>query len=118
MNRFHDFLSCVVEVVCADNGEVGFGDELLTKRYVSAFEANNEWDVKFKLSCCCEDAFCNDVTLHDATKDVHQDTFDLRVRKDDLERCRNLLFSCPTSYVEEVCWITTEVLDDVHCCHC
>ena len=61
-----------------------------------------------------DDALGDDVALHDTTKDIHEDRFDVAVGNQNLEGFGDLLFRRATPDVEEIGRATAGVLNDVH----
>ncbi len=61
-----------------------------------------------------DDAFGDDVALHDAAEDVDEDALHIGVAHDDLEGLRHLLLGGAAADIEEVGGLAAEQLDDVH----
>ena len=61
-----------------------------------------------------DDAGGDDVAIHDAAENVHEDALHVRVAQNDLERRRDLFLARAAADVEEVRRAAAEMLDDVH----
>ena len=66
---------------------------------------------------CGEDAARDFVAAGDAAKDVEQDGFDIRVRKDDAHRSGYFFGARAAADIQEVGWFAAEQFDDVHAGH-
>ena len=69
------------------------------------------------LASCLNDALGNSIALHDASKDIHEDCFHLGMLTKDLESSFDLRGGCSTANVQEVGWLASLELNDVHGCH-
>ena len=109
-----DFLSGVGDVGCGCEFETGFGKELAAGFDVGAFQAHHErhWEVDGFHGI--DDALSDDVALHDAAENIHQNGFHSLVRDKDLECLGDLLLGGSTSYVEEVGGFAAVVFNDIH----
>ena len=83
------------------------------QRWYGTLKTDNERDGKFDFLGRTDDAFSDNIALHDATKDVDKQRFDFRVRGQDFERFLHLLFVGTTSNIKEVGRGTTVELDDI-----
>src|SRR6478672_3579966 len=80
-----DLLRRIVEIIGSRDGEAGFIEDFLAELDIGAFEAHDERHLEADFLNGGDNAFGDDVTLHDATEDVDEDALDLRVGSDDLE---------------------------------
>lgn len=109
-----DFLGGVEDVVAGDEVEPAFLKCLLTCCDIVALESNDEGNVEADFLGSRDDAFGDDVAVHDAAEDVDEDGFHVGVAGDDLEGRCDLFLGGTTSDVEEVGGVASGVLDDVH----
>src|SRR6056297_1705520 len=86
LDRFHDLLRAVLEIVGGDHVNIGGVDDLLALFDVRPFQAHNQWNLETHLFHGRDNAFRDHVAAHDTAEDVDQDALDLRIRCDDLER--------------------------------
>eukprot|EP00581_Thalassiosira_minuscula_P037916 CAMPEP_0184443946 /NCGR_PEP_ID=MMETSP0740-20130409/926_1 /TAXON_ID=385413 /ORGANISM="Thalassiosira miniscula, Strain CCMP1093" /LENGTH=214 /DNA_ID=CAMNT_0026812481 /DNA_START=241 /DNA_END=882 /DNA_ORIENTATION=- len=114
LNRFHDLLGTVGQVVGGDHIKTGGVDDLFAGFHVGALKAHNQRNLQANLFHSGHNALCDYVTAHDAAEDVHKDAFDLWVRRDDFERFSHFLFGGAATHVEEVRRLSTVEFDDVH----
>src|SRR6478609_9126900 len=114
VDRRDDLLGGIVEIVSCRDRETGFVEDLLAELDIGAFEANDERNLETDFLNRCDNAFGDDVALHDAAEDVDEDALDLRVGRDDLEGSRDLLLAGATADVAEVSRLLAVQLDDVH----
>src|SRR2546427_9153904 len=56
----------------------------------------------------------NDVALHDAAENVHENPFNIAVAEDDFERGGDLFLACTTADIEKIRGAAAIMLDDVH----
>src|SRR5690625_3081717 len=70
--------------------------------------------MKAHLARGCHNALGDHIAAHDATENVDEDAFDVRVREDDLEGRGHPLLGGAATHVEEVGRIAAIELDDVH----
>src|SRR5690606_41764543 len=54
------------------------------------------------------------VTAYNATADIDQDRFYVRILENDIKACLDRLCTSRSAYVKEVCRFTTRKLDNVH----
>src|SRR5258708_13999147 len=64
-----------------------------------------------------DDPLGDDVTFHDPAEDIHQDRLHVLIRNEDLKRLCYLRFTRSASYIQEVSWFSSCVLDDIHRSH-
>mmetsp|Transcript_30542 Transcript_30542/g.76647 ORF Transcript_30542/g.76647 Transcript_30542/m.76647 type:complete len:255 (+) Transcript_30542:208-972(+) len=65
-----------------------------------------------------DDTFSDDITSHDTTKDVHQDSFHVLVIGQQLEGFSHTLHIGSSAYIQEVGRFSTMQFDNIHGCHC
>src|SRR5690606_27450772 len=75
---------------------------------------DDERDLEAQLLGSRDDAVRDDVALHDAAEDVHEDALNSLRLEDDLEGLRDGLLRGAAADVEEVRRLAAEVLDGVH----
>src|SRR6266852_513567 len=56
----------------------------------------------------------DDVALHDAAKNIHENPFNVAIAKDDFKGGSDLFPGCTAAYIEEIGRTPAIVLDDVH----
>src|ERR1700753_550302 len=62
--------------------------------------------------------FGNSITANNASKNVDKDTCDLWITGDELKSLLDCSWSSTATNIEEIGWITTINLNDIHSCHC
>jgi hypothetical protein len=90
------------------------GEDVLALLHVGAFEAHDQRNLQVHFLRRGDDAVGDDVALHDAAEDVHQDALHRGIAENDLERRRHLLRGGAAAHVEEVGREFAVQLDDVH----
>lgn len=108
----------LVEVVLGQDAELRLADQLLGLVDVCALETDDDGQCEVQLFGGGDDTLCNDIATHDSTEDVHKDHVDLRIGGDDLKSFLDRVGSGAATDVQEVCWIPSVELDDVHRGHC
>ena len=112
--RRNDFLGCFTEGLRGFDFQSALGQEGSALFDISAFEADDEGDGNLHGGGGSDDAPGDNVTVHDAAKNVDQDSPDILITEDDFECLGYLLFSGASTDVEEVGRVSAKVLDDVH----
>jgi len=108
------FFRRVGEVVGGDDRQAGPCQDVLAEIDVGALQPDHERHAERHFAGRGDDPLGDHVAAHDAAEDVHQDTLDVRIGENDLERRRHLLLGCAAADIEEVCGRCTVELDDVH----
>src|SRR5690606_33613895 len=109
-----DLLGGVVEIVGGLDGQAAFVQDLLAQLGVRAFQTDDQRHLQAHFLHRRDNAFGDDVALHDAAEDVDQDALDGRVGGDDLEGRRDLVLAGAAADVTEVGRLFAVQLDDVH----
>src|SRR5690606_4945399 len=109
-----DLLGGIVEVIGRNHVQAALIDDLLAQFHIGTLETDNQRNLEANFLDGCDNAFCDDVALHDAAEDVDENAFDARISSDDLEHSRDLLLASATADVTEVCGLCAVELDDVH----
>src|SRR6056297_3362237 len=110
----YNLFGAVFQVVGGDHVEPGIRDDFLALFDIGAFQTHNQRYLQAHLFDGGNDAFGDHVAAHDATKDVDQNAFDLRIGGDDLERLGHFFLGGATAHVKEVGRFSAIELDDVH----
>src|SRR5690606_13602418 len=113
-DRRDDLLGGVVQVIGGRDGQTRLVQDLLAQLDVRAFQTHDQRHLQAHFLHRGDDAFSDDVALHDAAEDVDQDAFDLGVGGDDLEGRCDLLLRGAAADVAEVGGFLAVQLDDVH----
>src|ERR1019366_1391800 len=113
-NRLHNLLRRVGHRIAGDDGHAGFGQRLFAGDDVVAFEPDDEREFQAGFLHRRDDAGGDDVAIHDAAENVHEDALHMRIAQNNLERRRDLFLACAAAHVEEIRRIAAEMLDDVH----
>jgi succinyl-CoA synthetase beta subunit len=86
----------------------------VVKKLYEAFQAHHQRDLQRDFLGGGDDAFGDDVALHDAAEDVDQDALHVRVADDDLEGLGHFFLGGAAAHVQEVGRLAAIELDDVH----
>lgn len=143
VGQLDDLLSGLFHVVAGDDPHVALVNEGLGLLHSRSLEPNHEGDVQTELAHRINDSLRNDIALHDSSKDVDKNGADLKkkrekresekrnqqgkkrkkreetkshmgIRGNDLEGLSDLLGIGTSSHIEEVGWVSSVDLDDIH----
>src|SRR5439155_18770176 len=81
------------------------------------FEPDDQRQVKVCFFHCRDDPGRNDVALHDAAENIHQNPLNIAVAENDLERGSDLFLAGAAAHIQEICRDSTVMLDNVHRSH-
>ena len=105
------------KIVCWNDIESAVFQNFFAEIDVCTLQPHNERNPQADILARRDNAFGDDVALHDATENVHQNTFDVLVFQNQLERGSDLLFVRAAADVEKVRGFAAGEFDDVHCRH-
>nr|GME07389.1 Uncharacterised protein [Ipomoea batatas] len=100
-----------------------FGVFTTVRQFLSAqfsvvtFQTYHDRYVNTDFCYCTDDAVCDQVATHDAAEDVNEYRFHRVVRQDDFKGFGYALFGRAAADIQEVRWLATVVLNDVHRTH-
>jgi hypothetical protein len=112
--RFDGLFGGFAEVVGADKGEAGLGEEAFALLDVRADEAGDDRNVDVHRLVRVDDALGDDVDAGHAPEDVDEDRLDIRVLGDNSERRDDASGVVDGGDVEEVGGLAAGELDSVH----
>src|SRR6218665_166625 len=96
-----------------------FVDQFFRFFSICSLQTNNNWNWNIShVLVCINNSLSNTVTTNDTTKDIDQNCFYVWIFQDDMECFFNTFSICSSTNIQEVCRVTTRVLDNVHSCHC
>lgn len=109
-------LSCTVKVFIVEDAEVLLlaRDHLLRLLTVGSLQSQHHWLGEFVLLVRLDNGRSQVVTSEDASENVDEDSLHLIVIVEQLQCLRQLVALGATSNIQEVCWLTSVELDDVH----
>src|SRR5665213_4424353 len=111
-HRGDGFLGGVGHGVSADDGQPGIPQNLFAELDVVALEPDDQWQVQFGFFDRRYDTGGDDVALHDAAKNVDQNSLHMRVAQNDAKGRRDLFLGRAAADVEKIGGQAAEVLDD------
>ena len=88
--------------IAGDESQAGVGQRLSAGSDVVAFEPDDERKLQTGFFHRRHDASGDDVAVHDAAENVHEDALHVRVLHDDFECGRDLLLAGATAHVEKI----------------
>src|ERR1051325_4211160 len=91
-NRLDNLLRRVRHRVPADERQTRVSEDLLSDLHVVAFEPHDERNAQVRFARGSDDTGSDDVALHDATENVHENSLHVRIAENDAERRRDLFF--------------------------
>src|SRR5206468_784544 len=91
-----------------------FGEGFLAGLDVVALEPHDQRQLQPRFLNRRDNPRRDDIAIHDATKNVNENSFNVRVLQNDFEGGSNLLLAGAAAYVEEVSGLTAKMLDDIH----
>src|SRR5205085_11705426 len=108
-NRLHDLLRRIGHRIAGNEREPALSQCLLAGLHIVTLETDDERQVEMCFLDRCDDASRDHVAIHDAAKNIHENTFDVRIAQNDFEGGGDLLFAGSAADIEQVCWLTAVV---------
>ena len=96
------FLRRIRHRVAGDERQAGVSQSFLAGHDVVAFEADDEREFQSGFPHRGDDAGGDDVAIHDAAENVHQNAFHVRIAQNDFESRRDLFLARAAADVEKV----------------
>ncbi len=113
-NSLHNFLRSICHGIAGDQTQSRFGQSFFPSGNIVALESHDERDTQMRFFNCCDDAGRNDVAIHDAAKNVDQNSFDAGVAQNNFKRGGDLFLARAAADIEEIRRVAAKMLDDVH----
>lgn len=109
-----DFAGGIENIVPTNNVERAGGEGGFAGGDIVAFETHDQGNAQPGFRRSSENALGDDVAIHDAAKDIHQDAFDIWIGQNNAERCGNLLLARTAADVEKIRRAAAAILDNIH----
>ena len=98
----YDFFSSIGQIICGDNIDTAFRQQLAAAFCIIAFQTDDDRYADMNLFDCTDDTFSDQVTAHDAAKDIHQHTFDVAVRQNNFKCFADTFFGRAAADIKKV----------------
>ena len=90
-----DFLRSIQNIFGSDQREAAVGQRLFPGFDVVTLQPNDQRNAEVGLARGVNDPMCDDVSIHDATENIHQNAFDVLVGKNNSKGGGDLFFAAP-----------------------
>mmetsp|Transcript_26258 Transcript_26258/g.77645 ORF Transcript_26258/g.77645 Transcript_26258/m.77645 type:complete len:434 (+) Transcript_26258:483-1784(+) len=114
LNGRHGLLRRVVQIFGGNELQSAVLQQLLPDLHVGPLQPHHDGNLQIQRLGCLDDALGDNVALHDAAKDIHQNRLDGGIGRDDLEGVLHLLGGRSAPHVQEIGGLAAVQADNVH----